>query len=144
MKNTPNCDGSALLVIVLLISFISLVCINIWRITAVAFDIALQKQKYEITYQGLKGVFNWAQHVCKNNFDAIFIKTNNKDLKYTIGEPTSNSNTYKVYISNQSPDALQIKVVQKEFPNRYLECIVQKNNVDEITEYMVKTWHYSG
>ena len=74
-------EGSMLLTFFLVLSSLTLACSLVWLAAILFFDVALQKQSYESSYQQTGAILKYGISLCKNNFDTVrsYLK-NNKAL----------------------------------------------------------------
>lgn len=76
-----HCEGSMLLTFFLVLSSLTLACSIVWLAATLFFEVALQKQIYELSYQQTSAMLNYGISLCKNNFESMrsYLK-NNKTL----------------------------------------------------------------
>jgi len=64
-------SGSAVLIVVLVLSMIMLSCFNLWRHTALNMDMVLKRQEREQKYRITEGVLYYGISLCKDQFKTI-------------------------------------------------------------------------
>ena len=67
--NTKN--GSAILIVVLIMSVLSFCCLTFWQNSSLFNDISLKRVEYEQKYRLAECGLEYAVAVCSNNFDAL-------------------------------------------------------------------------
>ena len=63
--------GSAVLIVVLVLSVIMLSTFNLWRQTALNMDMVLKRQTWEQKHRIVEGVLHYGIAFCKNNFKTL-------------------------------------------------------------------------
>ena len=63
--------GSAVLIVVLVLSVIMLSTFNLWRQTALTMDMILKRQTWEQKHRIVEGVLHYGIAFCKNHFETI-------------------------------------------------------------------------
>jgi hypothetical protein len=138
--------GSSLLTVVIIITLTSLVCINVWRITVVAFDISLKKQHHEQMIQALSSVMLWSLDVCKNNFDVLYnyIKTNKQGVHVEIPLWKINHQDYRLDLVFKSEVENVISITEHLFIKTVVcgnvRCMVTKETIKDSVFYKVSDW----
>jgi len=78
-------SGSAVLIVVLVLSVIMLSCINLWRHTALNMDMVLKRQEREQKYRITEGVLHYGIGLCKNQFKKIGKRGKKKKIELQVG-----------------------------------------------------------
>lgn len=73
--------GSAVLIVVLVLSVIMLSTFNLWRQTALTMDMVLKRQTWEQKYRVVEGVLHYGVAFCKNHFETI----GKKKIELSVG-----------------------------------------------------------
>lgn len=145
-------QGSTLLTILLIITLISSLCLNVWRVATSSFDIAITKQEYELHIQSLKGINQWGLDLCKNNFDEIsnYLILNKKELVTEIPHFVLNNRSYKAVVTITKKDKnndllyLTSKLLNQKKPSMTLRCCIQKIQHESSYLYEVNEWGIHG
>jgi len=84
-KSYITTQGSALLLVILVMSVLSLLCITFWQSSITVYDISLVKLAYEKKYRAAACGLDYAIDFCTKHFDAL--------CKYKKQNPYSNTLT---------------------------------------------------
>jgi len=69
MRSTQK--GSAILIVILVMSAVTIICINIWRATVLTADFSYKRQAREQKFQIAQGVLNYGIALCKDRFKIL-------------------------------------------------------------------------
>ena len=89
MRLTGNTkSGSAILIVVLVMSAVMIVCLNMWRATALTTDLACKRQEREQRFRIAEGVLNYGIALCKERFESLKIlaKAGEKTIELDVGK----------------------------------------------------------
>ena len=143
--------GSALLTVLLLVSFIALLCLQSARMATIFFDTALKKQSYEQQKNVMYGIMEWAVQLSKTHFESLYDYNGMHQPglhveipSWNIYNAVYNTHIYFENIKKHTPQlAMAIKV---SFHNNNklaskVQChIIQKHKDDDTTLYKVNSW----
>ena len=117
-------NGSALITIILILSVLVIVATNVLRSTVFAQDIALERQKYEQEYQGLRGMMNYALELSKENFDDFLKKADGKVYNVQMNNRTGNNGVIAMQVNKNE---LHIEVTKEHKKSGHtLQCTLCK------------------
>jgi hypothetical protein len=139
-------SGSSILTIMIIITLITILCLNMWRMTVVAHDVALKKQSYEQHIQPLNGIMIWALDICRNNFELVFnyAITRKEGVHIEIPSWNINQTIYAVDLvfKNKGTSTLSIaaQLLDKKKPVAHLTCLVSKLFIEDSPVYKVDDW----
>jgi len=64
-------SGSAILMVVLVMSAVIVVCLNMWRATALTTDLVFKRQEREQKFRIAEGVLHYGIALCKERFESL-------------------------------------------------------------------------
>lgn len=143
MNYCKDCEGSALLVVILFMSILSFFCFSFWYNSLLLHDLSLKYLEYEQKYRVAQGGLSYAINICKKNFDLIIkeCKTDNQHYQLEI-QPCSISENiaYKNNIDITSLDnVLHIRSVVSNTDQKNIFCIsCNLQNIEK--RFFIKNW----
>ena len=147
--NRHNKNGSCLLTVIIIITLISILSLNVWRMTVMTSDIALKKQLYEQQIQPLQSIMKWGIAIAKNNFDMIYAHAMAQKSGYTMKIPALNSNTlvYTIGLTFKAQSGklyLETQLFNLNKPVYILSCLINKHTQKNVCCYEVTAWTAHG
>jgi len=147
MKINKVKSGSALLLVIIAMSVLSLVCITYWQSSALFYDVSLAKLAYEKKYSATLCGLNYAIDFCSKNFDKIIepIELSKQDNKtYEISfEIEKNKN--KIFITPKQ-NGLHISSLLLTSQNKKifeLSCdLLQIKEDKKAKKIIIQNWKY--
>ncbi len=150
-NNSIGCQsGSSLLTLLIIITFMSLLCLNIWRMTIIAFDISLKKQQYEQQIQLINGYMQWAVDMGKNNFDLLYndIIAKKDGLQFFMPIIGLRENLYQLNLSykKHTDETIAIRLVlsNKAVESFASSCLLTKHSRDAAPTFEISAWNCVG
>jgi len=127
--------GSALVTVILLLSFLIIVATQVLRSTIFAQDSVLARQKYEQEYQSLRGIMNYALALSKENFDILLRNTDEK--LYTLHNWPDGKGAILIQ-SDKSKLSIRVTKVHKK-NDHALQCILYKKD----GHFFIDNWNHT-
>jgi len=129
-------EGSAILLVMLFMTFLSLCSITFWYSSSLLHDVSLKRLEYEQKYRAAQGGLNYAIDFCSKHFDELvdLCKKENKTFEletspWNISENISGKNSGNIaYNCN-----ISISSSHNYLHIRSLLFDSKKNNIFEIT-----------
>lgn len=138
-------EGSCLVTVMIIITLVSLLCLNVWRTVVLIFDISLQRQQYEQYMQPCHGIMLWALDACKKNFDYIFEYAKKKKKGALIEIPAWSINhrvaqAELLFAAQQNNEIVITARVFDANSQSSLHCCMTKNKKNEECVYQISKW----
>jgi len=141
-------NGSAILIVILFMSVLSIFCISLWQSSSLFHDISLQRLAYEQKYRAAQGGLNYAIAFCRKNFDDILKACKERGQTYQIElEPWKIAKhiVYKNEVEIESVEsvenALQIKSTLFDGSKKNIftvSCHLSKSEINKKDNFFIK------
>lgn len=138
-----NIQGSALIILLIMITGLLIYTGIVWRTTAYMVDISLQRERYECQHGAAYALMQWSLALCKHNFDSIQHACAGSLVIPLKKWPPKESSPYHAQIecANRSENVLTIvvKLFEEQSSDhvRSLSCCLERN---EQNFYKIFDW----
>lgn len=140
--------GSAVLIVLIVMSAVSICCFNIWRTITLEVDLTLKSVERELKYKMVEGVLNYSNALCMQRYKSLKILKNEgiSSLDLTICKWVVADKAYEGRINLQINDAHHIKIKAFLFDNQ--DCVgrgkyqlqYKKNKKTKQNFFMIDRW----
>jgi len=134
--------GSALVIILLVMTIVLLYTASIWRTTCLVHEVALANQEYEQLYWANVGLMHWAQTLCKHNFESFLLLCKDKSQELIIDKwPPQKKNGKKGIVSFTNKDIEDAFVLTTQVDQgKKIRCTLKREKKGDEEAFIVQDY----
>jgi len=147
IQHTRN--GSALVIVMLLMTVIMVCIANTWHTTFYATDIARKRQCCEQRLRATEGLINYAVALCKDNWQELVTQKAQEGTLSTVQWPCGDGQLYAgtvtIKLNNKSEALLKAQLIDHGTVICTLGCVVRSREDEQgVAALSVEGWHFEA